>query len=95
MTRILKFPLIAVEAQVIDMPEGASPLSVIPQYDRPTLYVSAPVPAADAAIHMVPRTVFVIATGEDHPLPYDWFVGTVAVQSGTRVWHVFVRPEAT
>lgn len=86
---IWKFPLKITDAQEIEMPASAVPLSVQMQGGVMTLWAMV---STERQTEM--RSVYIVGTGNPitgplalHP---EWFVGTV--QERVFVWHVFVEP---
>lgn len=80
--RILKFSLEVVYEQSIEMPVGASILSVQPQRNRITMWAKSPEPNGEI------RTFRVFATGDEVPDELS-YVGTVKQFDDQFVWHVF------
>ncbi len=82
---IWKFPLKIVEAQTLEMPQGARLLSVQGQNDVPTLWAMV-----DPTSSTVSRTIHLVGTGsygtDEATMPH---VGTVQTHGGQLVWHVF------
>lgn len=69
------------------MPEGAEVLSAQVQHDEPTLWY-----ACDPGRPLTPRRFAMIGTG--FPIPDDGcYVGTVLLDGGTLVLHVFEQVE--
>ncbi len=85
-----KFPLEVVDLQLIKMPKGADVLpSAQMQFDRITVWA-----VVDDTAPMEMREFRILGTG--HPMtgmnPTDWrFLGTVQMQDGALVFHVFVK----
>ena len=84
--RIWKYPLELFDRQSLSMPAGAQPLSV--QVQDGALFLWAYVDPSRAAD---PRQVRIIGTGR--PIEYNpgRYVGTVQMEGGALVWHVFVE----
>ena len=83
MKTIHKFTLDLADSQTIQMPEGASVLSLQLQYGQPCLWA-----LVDTAKPLTPRHFITRGTG--HPVPSEWFsyVGTYQLQGGDLVFHV-------
>lgn len=98
MNRIFKYTLGLAAEKQIDMPRGASILSVGMQCEtlrlgkRETIRLWAHI---DDAMPAEPRTFVVYGTGHQTRPPEDLkFIGTVLMMDGDFVWHVFevIRP---
>lgn len=83
---IWKFPLEAVENQIIIMPVGAIVLTVAMQYQTPTLWALVD-PSAVGGVGR--RKIAIYGTG--HPLPEDYgvYINTFQMAGGDLVFHVF------
>lgn len=89
MMRIFKYPLPGRGEHTIKMFRPATVLSVITQFDRPTIYATV---AEDVEMNpdrdVVTKKFRVCATGHDSVDEKDKFIGTV-VDGELNVWHVF------
>lgn len=83
MKTIYKFTLDLVDSQTIQMPEGASVLSLQLQYGQPCLWA-----LVDTDKPLTPRRFITRGTG--HPVPSEWvsYAGTYQLQGGDLVFHV-------
>jgi len=90
--RIFKYPLEIADRQIIKVPAGGIPLSIIEQRGDVVLYASVPEDndpeiTKDLEIHIV---------GTGHIIAFDTvndfkFLGTVSVEGGQLIWHVFFK----
>lgn len=83
---IWKFPLEVVDEQSVEMPAGASPLTVQVQKGEPCLWARV-----NPANERMQRRVFIHGTG--HPLHADAmaYLATFQLLGGTFVGHVFLE----
>jgi hypothetical protein len=81
---IWKYPLEAVERQIIKMPYSAQILTIQTQHNQPCLWVQV-----DETQRPIERTIAIYRTG--HPLPSGAisYIGTFQIDRGTLVFHVF------
>lgn len=89
METIWKFPLEIQGSQEIQVPKGATILSVIDQNNIPVMYA-----IVDPEASKMPLKVQIRGTGrpvEKHLTDAHYFLGTVSILGGTLVWHVFVE----
>jgi len=83
--KIYKYVLEGVENK-LNLPKNHKALSVINQYDKVTLYC-----LVNPEEELVETKYFIVGTGwelKDYILESE-FIGTVAVDDGTLIWHVF------
>lgn len=83
---IWKFPLDITDLQPVRMPQGAQILSVQMQYDRLVLWAVVD-PEAKGEL----RTIEIIGTGNLVNPASRQFIGTVQMNGGLLVWHIFER----
>jgi hypothetical protein len=86
---IFKYPLEMTDKQIVKMPRGSSPLSVLNQRESLVLYAAVPDPETGTE----DRVIYVKGTGhtaDDLPLKGCRFLGTVAFLDAALVFHVFV-----
>lgn len=82
---IYKYPLDSVKKkQIIELPERAKALSVAEQNGVLVIYFNV-----DNTRVRVNRAILVITTGDDAPTQLFKFVGTVPMDQGRYVVHVF------
>ena len=89
---IWKETLKFVQAQRVQLPRGSKILSVQAQNNRPTIWFQC-----DPAAPSEDREIFIVPTGETAPYPADFhykFLGTVQLDDGSKVIHIFERPIA-
>jgi hypothetical protein len=86
MTTIYKFPLKLTALQQVDMPAESKILCVQMQRGVPCLWA---VVERDA-INQWSRTIRMIGTGNEAPNETDAYLGTVQIDDGTLVLHVFL-----
>lgn len=72
----------------IDMPEGAKVLSISTERTDPYIEMWAGV---DTDSPLVIRQFAVVGTGREIPIGFVRFIGTVMVDKGEYVFHVFER----
>ena len=87
MMTIWKFPLEVVDDQIVDMPYGATILTVQAQNDVPCMWALVGTNNA-----LVPRAFHIAGTG--HPFNgVGDYVGTFQLSGGALVFHVFDQGE--
>ena len=82
-----KFPLRIEDEQTVMMPAESRVICVQSQYNTLTVWA-----IVDTTKELVPVTFRVVGTG--HPMPdiaQLHYVGTVQMDSGMLVWHVFTK----
>lgn len=88
MKTIHKFPLEAKKSQTVEMPAGATILSVHEQNSQPTLWA-----LVNTENEPAKRAIYIVTTDEDASPLFDQrfcrFVGTVLLHGGILVVHVF------
>lgn len=72
----------------IDMPEGAKVLSISTERTDPYIEMWAGV---DTNNPLVTRQFAVVGTGREIPISFIRFIGTVLIDKGEYVFHVFER----
>lgn len=87
MKSVFKYPLAVTDTQTLLLPTGSKVLSVEEQYGSIVLYVLVdPTPEAETE----PRRFLIHGTGHDVTNPDADFVGTVKLEGGALMFHVFV-----
>lgn len=87
MTRkVYKYELSSDSEQVIDLPIKSKILSVVNQHEKIVLYVSV----NDSEKETRPIRVYLCGTGQNIPPRADVFLGTVSLQHGNVMIHVFL-----
>lgn len=85
---IWKTTMLVTDEQTVYLPEGAVPLTVQLQNNKPQLWF-----VADTDHYQEPRTVRCYGTG--HPIAENLdnlqYLGTVQMQNGTLVFHFFIE----
>jgi hypothetical protein len=85
MTTIWKYPLKAVERQVVEMPKGATILSVQTQHGDVCIWA-----LVDPEAKKESRTIWIVGTGHEMPEGIHLrYLGTTQTPGGTFVPHVF------
>ena len=82
--RIFKYPLVVMDVQVVHMPAGAVILSVDVQRDVPCLWALV---NPDAVTSL--RRIRMYGTGHPVDDPPGYFIGTIQLEGGALVFHVF------
>ena len=86
MTTIYKFPLKLEALQQVDMPAESKILCVQMQYGVPCIWAVV----EWGAINQWSRTIRMIGTGNEAPGETDDYIGTVQLDDGALVLHVFL-----
>lgn len=86
MKKILKYPLQITDDQTVVMPEGAQILTVAIQHGKVTLWALCP-----ETRKVQPRKIEIFGTGNPIPNGTRTYIGTVLMDGGQLVWHVFER----
>lgn len=95
MFEIWKFPLSITDEQTIKVPQKAKFLSLIEQYDLPTLYFLVRID--DSPLF---QEVSLSIRGTGQPLTEQFlsqahFLGTISTYRGKLIWHVFSKMPLT
>ena len=91
MFEIWKFPLLIMDEQAIKIPATARFLSLIEQYDFPTLYFLVEVDDSPQF-----REISLSIRGTGQPLTKAFldqshFLGTISTHQGELIWHIFSK----
>lgn len=93
---IWKYPLALTDEQELDMPEGASPLTVQFQNGCLAMWASADVEIAFASARREVRSVYIVGTGHPFKFPLRTrYVGTAQEPGQPLVWHVYISETET
>lgn len=84
MKSIFKYPLEAIDRQYIEMPEGATILTVQTQHGLLCLWA-----IVNNQNNLEKRTIIILGTGHDVPREQLEYIGTVQMENGALIWHVF------
>ncbi len=87
---IWKYTLEWADRQKIEVPKGATVLSVLNQRESLVVYF-----LVDPAQEKEDKYISIVGTG--NPFPYtklekNQFIGTASIKGGDLVWHVFIEP---
>jgi hypothetical protein len=82
--KIYKYSLELVPEQQVEMPLGASILTVQIQNDIPYLWA-----LVDPKIHTVRRTIYIRGTGHEFDVKAFKYINTFQLLNGELIWHVF------
>ncbi len=88
--KIFKYEITTTDSQQIEMPRGATILTVQVQYANPCLWALV---AENADTEL--RTIRVFVTGHDVPRPVSMkYIGTYQLNEGSFIGHVFEEAQA-
>jgi len=87
MKQVFKYPLDLIGIQHLKLPKYSKILCVKNQYDNIVLYAEVP------DVYDTKETITIIIVGTGRPMPNGnlMYIGTVLVQNGTLVWHVYEK----
>jgi hypothetical protein len=89
--RIFKYPLMMADLQVVKVPAGGVPLSVIEQHGTIVMYVRVPEDNDPEVVKDL--EIRIVGTGQ--VIEFDTndikFLGTVPMEGGDLIWHVFFK----
>lgn len=84
---IFKYPLALAPTQSIYLPEGAKILHFARQGGIPTLWAEV-----DPDAPVEPRYFRLVGTGHELPSGESVYIGTVQLNDGAFVWHLYETP---